>query len=179
LNEIGQVLLSKFDGQFVNTVKQAESDAVQLMYLVVNNFSSFDDRGEYRGKEIHFYKRAQILVADVWARLHGQGLGDLKRMNELTAFADYKIPQILRHYEVLNYGEKLEEKVDSRTELEWGSAEEIEIRAATVVGVDMLAMELAARDEIIKPFELDYNLWVLAQKARGMKPFHLVRTTAY
>lgn len=52
-------------------------------------------------------KRAQILVADIWACCGGEGLGEFTDIDELTAFADYRIPQSLLWLGVLEYSEDL------------------------------------------------------------------------
>lgn len=65
-----------------------------------------------------FYKRAQILVGDVWGaygkhrgRDHPYGFYDI---DQLTMFADYRIPQILRAKSVLIYSEELADKIDRK-----------------------------------------------------------------
>jgi Potential Queuosine, Q, salvage protein family len=52
-------------------------------------------------------KRAQILVADVWACCGGRDLGEFSDIDELTAFADYRIPQSLLWLGVLEYSDEL------------------------------------------------------------------------
>jgi hypothetical protein len=39
---------------------------------------------------VHLLKRAQILVADVWACFGGTGLGAFNDMHRITMFADYR-----------------------------------------------------------------------------------------
>lgn len=40
-------------------------------------------------------------------------------------FADYRIPQILRHYGIINYEENLKNKIDNKIELLPNSIEEV------------------------------------------------------
>jgi len=40
-------------------------------------------------------------------------------------FADYRIPQILRHYEIIQYDEKLGDKIDNKVEMEPNTVEEV------------------------------------------------------
>lgn len=47
------------------------------------------------------------MVADVWACCGGQGLGEFSDIDDLTAFADYRIPQSLVWMGVLEYSESL------------------------------------------------------------------------
>jgi hypothetical protein len=73
--------------------------------------------------------------------------GWLSKMDDLTAFADYKIPQFLRHKKVLVYDSSLAQRVDNQIDLEPGSKEEVEIRACTIAAVEALRQELAVRSD--------------------------------
>lgn len=55
------------------------------------------------------YKRAQILIADIWACFEGQGYGEFHDIDTITMFADYRIPQALLFFGALEYSEKLKE----------------------------------------------------------------------
>lgn len=72
LQETGKILNEKFDGKFLNCVKQSESSAQKLLNLIVTNFPSFRDEAVFEGKQVSFYKRAQILVADIWGLFKGE-----------------------------------------------------------------------------------------------------------
>ena len=70
---------------------------------------------------------------------------DLEGMEELTTFADYRVPQLLRHVGILSYNRKLSEMVDSKVELT--KSKEVSIRAATVVAVDQLVASVQSNQE--------------------------------
>jgi len=53
-------------------------------------------------------------------------------------FADYRVPQILRHKGIFKYSEGLTKAIDSEQELAYSSESEVELRAATVVIVDRI-----------------------------------------
>ena len=53
-------------------------------------------------------------------------------------FADYRVPQILRHLKIFEYSDHLAKIVDNNIELAYSSTEEIEIRAATVLAVELI-----------------------------------------
>jgi hypothetical protein len=72
LQECGKILNATFDGKFYNCVKQSENSAKKLLDLIVLNFPSFRDEGIIEGEMVSFYKRAQILVADIWSIFKGQ-----------------------------------------------------------------------------------------------------------
>lgn len=65
----------------------------------------------HQGKKISFYKRAQILVADTWSVLEGEGDGCFKDISSITMFADYRLPQVLVHLGALKYSKELLEKL--------------------------------------------------------------------
>ena len=96
--ELGHVLLRHFQGLASNLILKSNHSAVELVRLLTAYFPSFRDESLYRGELIFFYKRAQIFTADVWAAYgkktgseHPFAFGD---MNELTMFADYRVPQV-------------------------------------------------------------------------------------
>ena len=41
-------------------------------------------------RPVSLYKRAQILIADLWLCFDGQGLGQFDDIDTLTMFADYR-----------------------------------------------------------------------------------------
>jgi len=53
---------------------------------------------------VFFYKRAQILVADLVGAYSDFGFNaEWKNQQALTMFADYRVPQILREFNILSY----------------------------------------------------------------------------
>ena len=179
LREVGHVLLEKYDGQFTHAIEQADSNAIELTLLLARDFSSFNDVVLYRNRLVRFYKRAQICVADLYGAFGGKSWGAFTDMDQLTIFADYKLPQVLRHYGVLEYHPSLAQRIDAQKLLEAGSEEEVELRTATVWACELLRQELARHDHAMTPAEIDMRLWLLGQSAIGMRPYHLTRTMFY
>jgi hypothetical protein len=135
---------------------------------------------EYQGRRVFFYKRAQIVSADLHGALEGKGLGAFSDLESLTAFADYKLPQVLRHVEIFRYSPSLARKVDAQVLLEPGSSEEVEIRAATIVTVDRIRRELRRLGKERRAFEIDGILWNLGQDdAYRARPYHRAVTIFY
>jgi len=95
--------------------------------------------------------------------------------DRLTAFADYRLPQILRHYGALVYASALAESVDNCREIKAGSRDEIEIRAATVQAVERMRRRLVGHTAA----EIDNALWLLSQQVADLKPHHRTRTINY
>ena len=101
-------------------------------------------------------------------------------MDKLTAFADYKVPQVLRHLGILHYGPDLSQKVDRMVLIDAGSPEEIEIRANTIWAVELIRQELAQTQKRLRAFEVDWILWNLGQDRRfKVKPYHRTKTVFY
>lgn len=180
LREVGEVLLAKYEGSFARLIDGCGGSAVRLIDRLVTDFLSFDDVGEFEGRVVRFYKRAQILVADLHGAFGGEKWGRFTDMEQLTAFADYKLPQILRHMGLMAYIASLAEKVDNRFLLPPGSREEIEIRANTIWAVELLRRELLRHGSDLTAYQLDWWLWNEAQRfGPADKPYHLVRTVNY
>ncbi len=179
IHEVGDVLLERFEGQFACAVEQAQGSTVRLALLLAKNFSSFNDVASYRGSEVRFFKRAQICVADLFGSFSGKSWGRFYDLDKLTAFADYKLPQILRHFGVLEYDPALAARIDNQELIEQGGEEEIEIRAATVWACQLLRREMIPHGHLITAAEIDSRLWLLSQNMTGMRPYHRTRTIYY
>jgi len=180
LHELGQGMMEKFNGRAVNLVLAAQGDALKLLDLILENFSSFRDTSVYNNEEVYFYKRAQLLVADIFQLFDSKGFGALKNIDQFTACADYKLPQILRKSGILVYEKFLADKIDNKVELDHDSKEEVEIRANTIWAVELLRQEIFKFQPDIKAFEINDHLWLATQeKFPDDKPYHRARTMAY
>ncbi len=180
LNELGRVLLDEFNGEACNLVEAAERSALGLAGLLSEKLSSYRDVAVYEGEKVFFLKRAQILAADLYGAFRGRDWGEFTDVDRLTAFADYKLPQVLRQLGILRYAPALAEKVDQRVLLAPGSPEEVEIRANTIRAVELMRRELQGRGRNLKAFEIDWLLWNMGQKDRFReKPYHRTLTIYY
>jgi len=180
LNELGQVLVREYDGNACKLVEAAENSAATLARLLAQKFSSFRDIAEYRRHEVFFYKRAQIFAADLHGAFDGKKWGGFGDMDRLTAFADYKVPQVLRHLGIVVYKDSLAQKVDQQVLLEPGSLDEVEIRASTIWTVELIRQELERMGKVLRAFEIDWILWNLGQDdAFRERPYHRTITVFY
>lgn len=176
LNEVGRVLLEKYNGEFKNLIKKAGGGAIKLINIIIQDFPSFRDIAKLNGQKIPFLKRAQILAYDLNWMFDSKALGKLSHLDELTAFADYKIPQMLRRLGVIKYSKDLAEKIDNFVLLKAGSREEIEIRAATIWGVELLRQQIPGSTA----GQIDSALWEISQNPETQeKPYHRTRTIYY
>ena len=186
LREVGRVLTAKFGGDLNNLIRAAENDAVTLVHLLATRFPSFNDVATLDGHTVAFHKRAQLAVAMLYEAFDGQGLGNLRRTEELTVFADYKLPQVLRRLDILRYAPDLAGRVDRCEALEANSREEIEIRVATVWAGELMRRALVSRLPQVTPrskvtaMHIDYWLWREGQaKGPDIQPYHRTRTIYY
>ena len=88
------------------------------------------------------YKRAQILVADLWAAFNGKDCGQFDDIDHITIFPDYRIPQMLQSLGVLWYSPRLEGKIKRQETIEHGTDLEIEMRGCSIWAVELLRREM-------------------------------------
>lgn len=188
LNEVGDVLCSKYGGKFHNML-QGYEDGRAMMFdsgkgfveRLVSDFPSFRDESEYKGVKIRFEKRAQLAAAMVHEKFEGLGKRIFKEGEEvkLSVFADYELPKALNSIGILKYSDRLKEEIEDGVPLKSGGSEEVELRASTIYVADLL-------EETIKHFNpnskinqlgVDYLLWSAGRKSTAKH--HLTITTAY
>lgn len=196
LHEAGKVLLVKYDGTFARCVESSKHSAVKLLGMIIDHFPSYRDEAEYNSANskyrVGIYKRAQILVADIWSCFEGRELGLFHDINRITMFADYRIPQVLLHFGALRYSNVLMNKLRSGELLEQGSREEVEIRACSIEVIQQVYEEirrgLAQSDSehdpaaSINAIMIDHFLWDYRREhAEELEyiPFHKTRTIYY
>lgn len=129
-------------------------------------------------------KRAQILVADLWACFEGSSWGFFHDIDMLTMFADYRVPQVLLSMGLLHYEDSLMEKLQRAVEIPAGSKEEVEIRCCSICAVEMLREAMQKEDSglAINSVLLDFYLWDWAQMNRDQLeafPIHRTRSIYY
>ena len=180
LNEMGKMLIKDYEGHAHRLVESAGYSALKLARLLAKKLASFNDIAEYQGRKVIFYKRAQIIAADLYGAFNGKKWGRFTDMDKITAFADYKLPQVLRHLGILHYSDTLAQKVDQEILLDAGSPEEVEIRAYTIQAVELIQREYAQKGKAFMSFEIDWLLWNLGQDNKyRKKPYHKTPTIFY
>ncbi|KAL2222242.1 UPF0553 protein c [Thermoascus aurantiacus ATCC 26904] len=145
LREAGRVLCERFDSSFTNCIYEANHSAAALVNLLAENFPCFRDEVTFEGRKVRFYKRAQILVADLWACFEGEGYGDFHDIDKITMFADYRIPQMLHQLGCLLYSPPLESHIRQLKPIPSGSRWEIELRGTSIWCVELIRQEIARR----------------------------------
>ena len=207
LIEMASGLVSFHKGSATEFISKANKSADKLVNLIIQNFSGFRDTAidGHNGRWIGFYKRAQILVADLWAALGNSdnlrsptGTEDMRCLawdhccfldiGTITTFADYRVPQLLRNLGVLEYSTSLAKKVDNGQILTASCPDELYIRAGTIVAVDELVKAVRSKlnntdlAENCNAVKIDWYLWNIGEKMDRvglLGKHHLVRTIYY
>lgn len=172
LRDVGSHVLEDHGGYFAALVESARGSAVELAGTLAT-WASFADASPYDGREVPFFKRAQIAAADI----HLARLATFADRDRLTAFADNLVPHVLRVDGVLRLDESLLDAIERGELLEHGSAQEVELRACAVHAIELLADLTAPR---LAPADVDQALWVRGALPRYKAiPRPRCRTTAY
>lgn len=213
-----------FEGSFQGFQREfqrrhdGEGTALDLVKMVTETFPCFRDEVYFEGRKggpnkscpsslslnlrtVCFWKRAQILVAEMWAAFYPKSTSTPHPLfpgrrgadiGQLTMFADYRVPQILHHLRILTYTPTLIRKLVAKTPFPPGSADELSLRAASIVAVERVRTEILRliREEeggdsenvvesgVVSSVLIDFYLWDLAQKVeRGEEKVEGLQTS--
>ncbi len=173
--EAARFLNEKHDGSCYEFLRSCNFSAPRIAKAITHELASYRDGAWYKDTWIWILKRAQILPSDLAQLSANYPDFQITDLDDLTIFADYRLPQVLRHYGALTYSDELAARIDNRQIIPSGSPEEIEIRAATLIACNRLQ---ALRPDM-KLSNIDLGLWLLSQDNReegdiaDMKPHHL------
>lgn len=149
-----------------------------LLKYITEKFSSFDDKSTYKGKTIHFNKRATLLTNDLFY-LSSTIRKNVGNVNNLSGCADYGIPRTFRDYGLLIYNKELADIVDSEKEVPRDSNMEIEIRGNMLYIIELVKEKLKKKGIIVNSVELDNLIWLLGKKIEHKTPTHHTVTIYY
>lgn len=171
LRDVGTHLVEEHGGRYLGVVEAVGS--IPALAGLFAGWDAFADVSRCEGREVPFFKRAQIAAAD----LHRAGAAPLPGLAELTAFADNLVPHVLRVDRVLLLDPALTASIEAGELLEHGSPPEVELRAWAVQTVELLA---DATERTLSPAEIDSALWNRGGDRRYKSlPRPRCRTTAY
>lgn len=174
LNDLGRFVTDRFGGAFLGLVESAGGGAARLVKLLVE-MPLYRDIVSYRGEKVPLLKRAQITVSDLDRAFASRPPSRFDDLDRLTAFADNLVPHVLRLDGLLRFDPDLARRIEAGDLLDYGSPEEVEIRATAVHAVELLATESGR-----PPREIDEILWHRGTGAAYKAiPRHRCRTTAY
>lgn len=172
VKQVATIVNEKMAGNFYRYIQKITDDR-ELFNVIIENFPSFQDERTYMGKTVYFYKLASLLTSDIM-HLRNQKEKPIFDYSHIVGCSDYKIPQIMRSLGLLKYSKELAFKIDHKIPLPDNSKEEVEIRSATIVVLDMLRKKTGLCGMAINDF-----LWLKSQTVKDGKPYHLTRTTNY
>lgn len=163
-NDLGRDLIERFGGSYTRLVEAAGGSAARLVDIL-DAQPFFHDVASYGGRDVPFYKRAQILASDLALALPAEGWGQFGDLDRLTIFADNLVPHVLRVDGILVLDPSLAARIEREELLDAGSMEEVEIRACAVHAVERLVTRLRARGQALTARDLDVYLWTRGQAA--------------
>jgi hypothetical protein len=115
LQDVGEHLSGEHAGRYLNVVATARS--IPELARLFAGWCSFADASSYDGREVPFFKRAQLAAAD----LHRAGVARLEGIEKLTAFADNLVPHVLWIDGVLELDSELTAAIEAGRLLDHGS----------------------------------------------------------
>jgi Potential Queuosine, Q, salvage protein family len=137
-----------------SVISEANKSAAGLVNLLATKFPCFRDETRFEGKSVRLLKRAQILVADIWAAFGGEGYGEFNDIDKITMFAgkfpaslshavkltqaDYRVPQQLYSFGALNFSPPLEDHIRKLKMLPSGHSWEVQIRGKFVWSTQLI-----------------------------------------
>jgi len=168
VNELGYKTVKYFDGDFSNVLKKANFEADELLEILSSTYLLFQDHCIYEGRQVFFYKRAQILIGDLKQAFKEKECDfQIKNIDRCTCFADYRVPQILAEKGVLKYSDELMKVIDGKVVLDYGCGMEVELRAAMIQAVEMISERLQGTEKLkLNSVEVDWFLWQVGEKMK-------------
>ena len=85
--ESDSLIKQHFGGSIAELIRKADGSAASLVNILAEYFPCFRDQSRFERRSVKFYKRAQILAADIWAAFNGEHFGDFRDIDKLTMFA--------------------------------------------------------------------------------------------
>lgn len=175
VTSIAKTVNEKMNGNFYDYIQEMNTDQ-EILNTILTNFSSFEDKRSYEGETIYFYKLAQLLTSDI---LHVMEIKEQTEVDysNLIGCADYKIPQVMQGFGILEYDTELSEILETKTEIEENSEYEVEIRSSMLVVINYIWEQI---NRSMDRIDINDFIWSKGQdKTKQYKPYHLTRTTSY
>lgn len=152
------------------------NDGTSLFNYIINHFKYLEDKSIYKNQEVCFYKRAQLFTSNILHIKKMKKLSDVN-YNSLLGCADYKIPQVLHCFKILDYNDELNKLIMNQEQIPAGSEMEQEIRAQTLFVIDYIYKKINGR---ITKMDINDFIWSLGQDKTIVNiPYHRTLTTWY
>jgi hypothetical protein len=177
IREYAIIMKYCFEGSIDTFLTRAGNSVEKFIKMTVKWFPSFDDVSFYKNKKVYFYKRVQALIY----MIHNNTNYKFHDIDLLTAFADYRVPQILKHLKILKYSNRLQHIIDNNILIDHNTDLEIEIRAHTIKAVELIKNEYQkTNNKRINAACIDNYLWHLSQtRKEHLEPHHKTISVYY
>lgn len=177
LDALGEISMARRRAQFLREVladDRLEQAAAELVSAADTAKLTTDDAARLAARfpmaygQDPYLVRAQLAVMWYAGYLREQGA---ELDCDITVAASYQMPRVMRSIKVLQFAPELAAKIDSHTLILRESDEERAIRAATVLGAQMLARHVGVSEHAM------VNVLWQNRHACGAIPYHLTVTT--
>lgn len=178
LREVSSISVNIYNNDIRNLIRDSEVDVLKLQNELIQHFPSFDDKSTYKGNTVIYNKRAQLFISMLCQLFNGSKFGTFFNLGELTALADYKLPNELRSLGVLEYSTNLKKIIDNKNIIERDSEYENEIRSNTIWAIEKIKNEFNKNGGRLLSIDINDHIWTLSQ-GKNENPYHRTSTTAY
>lgn len=187
---VGETLLQKYDGHFINLIKKADHKCFNngngICELLARDFTRAysDVRNTKKIGFTPFYKKALLFALMYEGRAkNSKLLKELKDPESISPIVDYQIPKILHYKGILKYTKDLEDVIKQRKEIPEFSETEAAIRLTTAIAWKKLLDEInkIKMRKFFPPVTmmgLDYLLWLAGRQLKD-KEHHRTLTITY
>lgn len=162
----------------------SQQTAANLVKHLVETFPiTFNDAHTVRGRSVIFYKKAQLVVGELYHRFRAED----KRFcfpdadDELTAFIDNVIVACLRKDKLVVCNSQLEEMLEAQQPLLSGTEEEVCLRAAACLAIETVVATARQNGQQVTSCEVGNWLWGILGKTPEYRPFkrHAIHNTVF
>ena len=165
-NELGQFIVSRYKGEFQNFIEDVQLSAIRFIEIL-SHLPLWCDISRYKGYQLPFMKRAQLAAYGL--SLTGHRSCRFSDLSELSIFCDNLIPHVLCVDGVLQIEPAMAERISEGRHLQQGSAEEIELRSATVAACEKIVADCRSHSYDIDALQLAARIWKQGQGPRYKK----------
>ncbi|MFN8670897.1 MAG: queuosine salvage family protein [Candidatus Sericytochromatia bacterium] len=166
LNEIGKLSKNNNLKNFYSIYEKSNESAIDLIKIIIDLYPSFRDFSFYKNNKYPILKRAQLIPAMIFGRYQNQN--PFNDINNLIVFSDYKIPQTLRNFGLIEYSQSLAEKIQNQEIITNQSLEEIEIRLSSI----FICEFIKSYNKNLNSLNLDYFLWLNSKNIKIEYEYH-------
>lgn len=162
LREVGEFLNSNPDFTFTKLFQKYKQNAYFVSQYLPVMLPTWRDP---------FFKRSQLFVGMTYGRFQDWANCpiDPDSLSDLTIFSDYRVPQTLIAMGIIEPRSQLLTRLHRKEFLAAGSQKELELRAASVVGADMITENLKSLiDEGVNSLNTDFLLWSASKRGVEM-----------